>query len=329
MDLRKSYLLSIIFLCIHASEYAPKDRIHQRGIESLVFTRDGMTTGRRVSPRPQMKWTNPRNDIPKEDLPSTIHATNTGWDGNQVIWKFESELPNYLRLDQAEVQCEEYSKAGDPEVLVGSCGVVYSLKVVGRIPGKEEPRGLQGPPRIQGTFSEDVRYHRSESEFHNWVFIAFIGSIIALIACDYVTDKRHWVTIITKYSEDETIIVDSPVRRRRRTRVGLAPPSAPVYVSPTPMTTVIHEDRGSNFVSGYMMGSAMSSRPSTSTTNHHYHNDPARSSSPDSSNDSSWFGGGGSSSWGGSSSSSGGGGKSSCGSKETSTSKTFGGTTSL
>lgn len=107
-----------------------------------------------MSPRPQMKLAGSRpTGVPDNHMPSVIFAKNTGWDGSQVIWKFESELPNYLRLDQAEVQCEGYSGPGDPEVLVGSCGVVYSLKVVGPIPDEQGPS--PPPPRKKPVRKEE------------------------------------------------------------------------------------------------------------------------------------------------------------------------------
>jgi hypothetical protein len=53
-----------------------------------------------------------------------------GFDGKDYTWKCQSELPENLKLGKVTVSCEGYDNPDDSHVLVGSCGLKYTLNYV-------------------------------------------------------------------------------------------------------------------------------------------------------------------------------------------------------
>ncbi len=179
------FLLVVLCGAACLASTTPSDRIHQKDIDALVFKAGEMTTGKRVAPRPQMRLTGSKpRGVPEEHMPTRIACKNMGWDGTQANWKCDTELPNYLRLDDIQVQCEGYARPGDPEVLAGSCGLLYSLRVVGPTP-EEQERARQQQQRIDRTVESRTAELRipgeskpkgndSDDSFKRGAFIAVI-----------------------------------------------------------------------------------------------------------------------------------------------------------
>lgn len=57
-----------------------------------------------------------------------MQCTNAGFDGSDVQWKCQADLPDNLRFGQLDVFCEGYAHPDDPFVLKGSCGLEYKLQ---------------------------------------------------------------------------------------------------------------------------------------------------------------------------------------------------------
>ncbi|KAF9908915.1 hypothetical protein EC991_009321 [Linnemannia zychae] len=97
-----------------------------RDVQTLTLHRGRMTTGRRTSPVPQIKCVG--GNACGDFEPEVVQCTNAGFDGDDVQWKCQADLPDNLRFGQLDVYCEGYSHPDDPFVLKGSCGLEYKLQ---------------------------------------------------------------------------------------------------------------------------------------------------------------------------------------------------------
>ena len=82
-----------------------------------------MTNARRSSPVPQLTC----KGGPCQYAPETAMCRNIGFDGQDVTWQCEAELPKGVKFGKVEVSCEGHSSRDDEYVLKGSCGLEYSL----------------------------------------------------------------------------------------------------------------------------------------------------------------------------------------------------------
>mmetsp|Transcript_3666 Transcript_3666/g.5199 ORF Transcript_3666/g.5199 Transcript_3666/m.5199 type:complete len:185 (+) Transcript_3666:76-630(+) len=103
------------------------DKVLEQGISSLIFDQRKKTTGRRSSPRPQLQCVGGSARGYWWKYPKLVRCTNMGYDGSSVTWKCEGELKDNLNFGFTQVVCEGYSSADDDYVLVGSCGLEYTL----------------------------------------------------------------------------------------------------------------------------------------------------------------------------------------------------------
>ena len=110
---------SILALVIQAQ------KIKFRDIQALTFRKDEQTKFKRSYAVPQLVCVG--NLCPSKHLPEIVQCQNVGFDGSQVQWKCTAELDNSIILKETTVICEGYSHKDDEYVLVGSCGLEYSL----------------------------------------------------------------------------------------------------------------------------------------------------------------------------------------------------------
>ncbi|AYV77101.1 MAG: putative store-operated calcium entry-associated regulatory factor isoform X2 [Barrevirus sp.] len=62
----------------------------------------------------------------------TVKCHNKGWTGRKYEWICTvANLPKSLRLGLTHVSCEGYNYFEDPFVLIGSCGLEYTLEYTG------------------------------------------------------------------------------------------------------------------------------------------------------------------------------------------------------
>jgi len=106
------------------TSYGKQKAILLKDVQSLVFTKDAFTQSRRSSPIPQMTCIKG----PCQYAASTAFCKNIGFDGIDVNWQCEAELPKGVKLTSATVSCEGFAHSDDPYVLAGSCGLEYSLE---------------------------------------------------------------------------------------------------------------------------------------------------------------------------------------------------------
>ncbi|KAF9924405.1 hypothetical protein FBU30_005630 [Linnemannia zychae] len=97
-----------------------------KDIQTLTLHQGRMTTGRRTSPVPQLKCVG--GNACGDFEPEVVQCTNSGFDGHDVQWRCQADLPDNLRFGEIEVYCEGYAYPDDPFVLKGSCGLEYKLQ---------------------------------------------------------------------------------------------------------------------------------------------------------------------------------------------------------
>lgn len=123
-----SVALVVAVVCLAGPCLAGQDGIYKkallRDIGSLTLHKGKWTTGRRSDPVLQSNCVSGSC----EHAPDVIQCQNRGWDGNDVQWECKADLPNGVSFRETTVVCEGYDYPDDPYILVGSCGVEYSLK---------------------------------------------------------------------------------------------------------------------------------------------------------------------------------------------------------
>ena len=99
------------------------DKVLLKNVETLTFSKDLVTTGRRSSPVSQMTCASG----PCHLRPSTVACKNIGIADKDPSWDCKAELSG-SKLSYVEVSCEGYDYPDDPYILVGSCGLIYKLQ---------------------------------------------------------------------------------------------------------------------------------------------------------------------------------------------------------
>jgi hypothetical protein len=94
---------------------------------ALTFYANAQTTSARSSPIPQLTC-NGGNGCKYSNEVENVQCTCTGIDDHgNAQYKCESSLPNYLELGTTLVSCEGCTSSSDSQLLVGSCGLYYTL----------------------------------------------------------------------------------------------------------------------------------------------------------------------------------------------------------
>ncbi|KAI7815914.1 hypothetical protein BC939DRAFT_74593 [Gamsiella multidivaricata] len=96
-----------------------------KDVQTLTLHKDKMTAGRRASPVPQLTCVG--GNACGDYEPDIVQCTNAGFDGSDVQWKCQADLPDNLRFGELSVYCEGFGYPDDPYVLKGSCGLEYKL----------------------------------------------------------------------------------------------------------------------------------------------------------------------------------------------------------
>ncbi|KAL1408511.1 OPT superfamily [Vanrija albida] len=100
-------------------------------IKALTFHAGRRGTARRGKPEPQLTCV----AGPCKYAPDVVQCVNTGDDGTGPQWKCEADLAEGVRFGPLEVVCEGWARAGDTNVLAGSCSLEYELVGAPRHPG--------------------------------------------------------------------------------------------------------------------------------------------------------------------------------------------------
>tara|TARA_B110001469_G_C9639359_1_gene321246 strand:+ start:378 stop:974 length:597 start_codon:yes stop_codon:yes gene_type:complete len=94
--------------------------------QSLTLTTGRMTTSRRSYSISQLACVGG----PCRHSPNIIQCTNKGTDGYDIQWECKGEMDEHYKFGILDVVCEGYDYPTDPYILVGSCGLEYTIEYV-------------------------------------------------------------------------------------------------------------------------------------------------------------------------------------------------------
>jgi len=115
---------SFLFLFSLLVSATATEKIRLQEIKVLALSKNKMTTGRRSGAVPQLTCRGHCSEF----TPASVLCTNMGFDGRDVQWKCESDMPDGYRFGTIDVSCEGYAYPDDPYILIGSCGLTYELE---------------------------------------------------------------------------------------------------------------------------------------------------------------------------------------------------------
>ncbi|KRY50216.1 Store-operated calcium entry-associated regulatory factor [Trichinella britovi] len=119
-------ILTLAALFISASESSSRDRIRLRDVEVLTLKDGAYTSGRRVTPIPQLKCVGGTAGC-TYFRPHVVQCYNRGTDGSDVHWECKTNMDPRFQFGTIEVICEGYNYPDDEFILKGSCGLEYSI----------------------------------------------------------------------------------------------------------------------------------------------------------------------------------------------------------
>ncbi|KAG4066620.1 hypothetical protein HA402_007256 [Bradysia odoriphaga] len=153
-------------LLLVASVSAKRDSIRLKDVNTLTLYSDKWTTSRRSAPVKQLTCVGGHCNRAQIE---TAQCYNRGFDGNDVQWECKAELPSNYKFGRLEVSCEGYDYPEDDYILVGSCGLEYTIAEVSKTSNSYFPSSFP---------SSD---HRTKGDSGSTIItILFIGGAIAL-----------------------------------------------------------------------------------------------------------------------------------------------------
>ena len=244
----------ILLLTIFIITQAYQDQIHLSKLGVLTFHKGRYTTARRTAPVMQLKRVG--GDAKTSYEPDTVQCKNQGFDGMSVQWKCEADMDEKYRFGRVEVVCEGYNHSGDQNVLVGSCGLEYSLEYTAK--GKTHERKKSHP--------KNRRHHHHGHNHHEYVDTSSSGKSMII-----------FIFLILLFI---FVVVFCCLPNTTR-----SPPVNPTYTSsttsniyPNTSSTTIIDNSGPGFVDGFMVGSTMSNRRGYyDGASNQYYNNPGSS----------------------------------------------------
>lgn len=235
--------VTIVYFTIGFTD-GKKDRIKLRDVSTLTLHHGLWTTGRRTRPVPQLQCIG--GTAMCKTLPQTIQCYNRGSDGVDIQWECKADLDQNLRFNKIEVTCEGYDYPEDDYVLVGSCGLEYSIDTVDGKRPFPEPRFDRPDPRNIPK-SHQFNYKKDGPGI---ITVVVLGSIAFLM----------W----TIYRNCIVPLDDSRRRRGQPSGPSVPPPPQPGFKfsstgdeSPSSHTTGQQNDTGAGFWSGLGLGTLL------------------------------------------------------------------------
>jgi len=166
------FCILLIFVCLCAAK-KPGDKVRLEKVQVLTLNSDQWTAGRRSAPIKQLTCV---GGYCNKARVTTAQCYNRGFDGRDVAWECKAEMPGQYKFGRIEVICEGYDYPEDEYILVGSCGLEYTI----------EETGDQS-----SSYSDSKTYYTPKSPKDSGnLGIGPIIVIIALIAFIYFTCLR-------------------------------------------------------------------------------------------------------------------------------------------
>jgi hypothetical protein len=231
--------LLFTFVCLSLADYQPK--IHLSQLKVITLHKGRYTTSRRTAPVMQLKRVGGEAKTNYE--PDTVQCTNTGSDGMSTQWKCEADLDQKYRFGTISVTCEGYDHPGDQNVLVGSCGLEYTLDYTSK--GKSHERKKSNPNR-----RNHQRHHHRE-----YVDTSSSASSIILFVVVFVVFLVIFFVFCMPSSGGSTTRTTVPSQTfTTSTSTNYYPNTQPVH-----HTTIIG-NTGPSYTEGFVDGAFMSNR---------------------------------------------------------------------
>ena len=155
--------LSLSLSVLSVSAGHGKNAMLLQDVSTLIFNKGELTNARRSSPVPQLTC----KGGPCQYAPQSAMCRNIGFDGSDVTWQCEAELPKGVKFGKVEVSCEGHSSRDDEYVLKGSCGLEYSLVGEARFDSEVKEEDSWWNRNVRGTAGK----HPSgrSSSWWNWI----------------------------------------------------------------------------------------------------------------------------------------------------------------
>lgn len=265
-------LFALLTLLICVTDASQKTRIKLRDIDVITLRHGQWTTGRRTRPVPQLACIGGTNRC--KFLPQTVQCYNRGSNGQDIQWECKADMNTNLRFNKIDVTCEGYDFPEDDYVLVGSCGLEYSIDTVDGSTPFPQPHFNKPHPN-----SLPKRPKKDEPGFGTVLVLGIIASVMYLIYKNCIEPS-------------------DPERRARRRASPSAPSSPPPPgfmpgFAPDPCTSSSSSTTSdsSGFwsgmtwggLAGYLLGSMNRNDSTPLHTPLHTHADPTQSTSSSSS----------------------------------------------
>lgn len=158
-------------------------RVLLRDVTALTLRRGAVTAGRRGSGVAQLACVaGPACGSRHE--PDVVQCTQAGFDGVDVQWKCDAELPAGVKFGRLSVSCEGYEYPDDPYITAGSCGLEYEL--LGDVSQADYRRdGHSSYQQSQG------RHHADTSGYVRCLLC--LGCLFVLRICPYIFLPVFWL----------------------------------------------------------------------------------------------------------------------------------------
>jgi hypothetical protein len=284
----KILIVLILLNAILGSESrSGNERILLKDVEVLTLHRGLYTTFRRVSSVPQLNCIG-GTARSESDKVHTVQCKNMGFNGKDYDWKCESQLDSNLELGEAIVTCEGYGYPDDPYILVGSCGLEYTLEY------KNRNNNYHHKP------TENIKHTHTTTIVNNshngllYVFMCCVFLFITYLVCLNCCQEQYVPRMNQIYEKQSGGVQRTGVPEGRETPVAepsfVRPVAEPSFVRPvtepsfvpviqppvtqTPNVVIIEKERSdrSAFVDGVAMGSILSRRaPAMQAPHTHTH----------------------------------------------------------
>ncbi|KAK3809545.1 MAG: hypothetical protein J3Q66DRAFT_317794 [Benniella sp.] len=168
-------LLGVLTLFSPLTEAVSHSKVLLKDVQTITLHQGRMTTGRRTSPVRQLKCVG--GNACGDYEPDVVQCTNTGFDGSDVQWKCQADMPSNLRFGRLNVYCEGYAYPDDPYVLKGSCGLEYNLFYTDV--HYNQDKSWDNPYRYQSTKAP----RQSWSDLIYYVLFAIAGIVFFVTCC--------------------------------------------------------------------------------------------------------------------------------------------------
>lgn len=290
------FVLCTLFLIGSAVNFAPAaagtpQKVRLRDVEVLTFQKGELTNGRRSACISQLQCVGGAARS-ESNLVETVQCRNMGFDGQDVNWECKTHIEPYLKLGKTAVSCEGYDYPDDPYVLVGSCGLEYTLEYTNGQPPRRRP-GSGSTYRPSGGYSRPTRTTpRTHTTVRTTRYVN--GELVS-----YDSDGE-WVVFFFFFFVMLTVLVcwctpTTTTRRRERVRVypgqagvasgGVGVSGVGATTGGSPPVVVVDNTRDSTdssasaFTSGMVVGSMLTHRR-TPATHTHTHTETVITSDP-------------------------------------------------